>query len=181
MLASAFRSLNASDRTALLAKSGVTEADFARKTDLQIAALARSFDLKQQERLVANAKFSAKELSYWNDAMLASAFRSLNASDRTALLAKSGVTEADFARKTDLQKAAFANVLGAAAFERTILMDRTFNRLGESQQRAVWARLGGRGQFAALRYAGVTPELARGDAMKMNAEFERILKERSSQ
>ena len=165
----------------MLARSGFSEADFQRKNDLQIAALARSFDLKQQERLVANAKFSANELNYWNDAMLASAFKSLNASDRAEMLARSGFNEADFQRKTDLQKAAIANVLGAAAFERTILMNRTFNRLGESQQRAVWARLGGRGQFAALRYAGVTPELARGDAMKMNAEFERTLKERSSQ
>ena len=180
MLAKSVKGLSSSDRASMLAKSSFTEADFARKSDAQLAAFARSLDVAQQERLVANAKFSAKDVSYWNDAMLAKSMKDLNSSDRAAMFAKSGFNETDFQRKNNLQKAAMADVLGAKAFERSILQARSFNYLNAAQMQNVWRSLGRAGQEAALLNAGFEADLARGDSMQRYEHFNRFMADRSA-
>jgi hypothetical protein len=179
-LALAFKSLNASDRAELLARSGANQAAFERMSERQIAGLARSLDRGAQERIAANAQFNAKDMARWNDDTLALAFKSLNASDRGNVLARSGVDEAMFQRSTVVQKAAFADFLGAKAFERSVLHERNFNRLSAAQLQAVWSDLGRGGQEAALLRAGFEADMARGSAIQRQENFERYMKERQS-
>jgi len=113
--------------------------------------------------------------------LLAKGVADLDAKTRDLAFSRFEPNEATFQRMDTMQRAAFADVLGAKAFERSVLRANSFNRLSEAQQLAVWATLGRSGQEAALRYAGFEADLARGPAMERQQHFDRYMQERFAQ
>ncbi len=154
------------------------EAAFERWSANQKAGFVNALNRDAQADLAAAMKIDAGDFAAMRSEMVAEKFSGLDQEARSRAFNRFEANEAAFARWSVKQKAGFTNVLGAKAFERAILQARTFNRLTHAQQRQVWSRLGSDGQFAALRYAGVDVNLARGDALQRGDHFERIMQER---
>ena len=126
-------------------------------------------------------RLEVADLARMNPEALARGFVNLDAKTRQEAIGRFEASEAAFQRMNDTQRAAFANLLGAQTLERSVLQAQSFNRLTQSQQRAVWTNLGRQGQVAALRYTGLTADLARGNATQRDEQFERFIQQRASQ
>jgi len=177
LLASAIDSLDARTRNEAFGRFEGAEA-LERMTARQKAGFALALDRAAQEELAAGIRFEAADLERMDAALLASAIGNLDARARNEAFGRFVATEDAFGRWTSLQKAAFADALGARACGRAVLQARSFNRLSQAQQLEVWSNLGRAGQEAALRYAGLEADLARGTAMQRDVQFEKFMQER---
>jgi len=172
--------MDAEARAEAIGRFDATEA-FARMSAEQQGRFAQSLDLAAQERIANAMRFEAADFGRMNADTLGRAVANMDAEARAEAIGRFEANEATFQRMDNVQRAAFADALGAKAFERAVLQAQTFNRMSEAQQRAVWDNLGRQGQFAALRYAGFNANLARADALQRNEQFERYMQERTSQ
>ena len=108
---------------------------------------------------------------------LGRALASMDAEARAAAIGRFDANQEYFQRMDQAQRAAFADALGAKAFERAILQARAWSDLSRAQQWAAWTSLGRQGQEAALRYAGVSADLAKADALERTIAFERAFEQ----
>jgi hypothetical protein len=141
--------------------------------------LVQALDRAAQERVANALRFEAADLGRLNAEALGRAAARLDAEAREQAIGRFEGEDA-FQRMSDVQRAAFADALGAKAFERAILQARAFNNLRQEQQRAVWANLGRNGQEAALRYTGLSADLARGNALERQMQLDRFMTERQA-
>jgi hypothetical protein len=176
----AVANMDAEARAEAIGRFDATDA-FARMSAEQQGRFVQSLDRAAQQRVADAMRFEAADLGRMNADTIGRAVASMDAEARAEAIGRFEVNEAAFQRMDNVQRAAFADVLGAKAFERAVLQAQTFNRLSEAQQRAVWDDLGRQGQFAALRYAGFNADLARADAQQRNQQFDRYMQERISQ
>ena len=147
----------------------------------QLAQFTLANERAVQKRIADAMRLTGPDLARVETHYLGNAVAALDSEARLNAFSKSAASEAAFQRMADNQRAAFANALGAKAFETAMLQAKMFSRLSESQQRQVWARAGSVGQMAALRYSGFEADLGRGGPVEREAGFERYLSERSSQ
>ena len=154
--------------------------EFAALSANQKFGYFNAFDFAAQETLAGSMRLEARDFQRMDPAIAASALDRADAAnlDRAFAALKRG--GGDYAQLSINQKAGWVNAFGSSACERSVLKVRAFNRLDTNQQRRVWERLGGRGQEAALRYAGVESNLARGSFDHRRTEFEKYLSERSA-
>jgi hypothetical protein len=178
MVAEKFSGLDQEARSRAFKRFEANEAAFERWSANQKAGFVNALNRDAQADLAAAMKIDAGDFAAMRSEMVAEKFSGLDQEARSRAFNRFEANEAAFARWSVNQKAGFTNVLGAQTFERAILQARTFNRLTHAQQRQVWSRLGSDGQFAALRYAGVDANLARGDALQRGDQFERVMQER---
>jgi len=179
-LGRAVANMDAETRVNAIGRFDATEA-FARMSAEQQGRFVQSLDRAAQQRVADAMRFEAADLGRMNADTLGRAVAGMDAEARAEAIGRFEANEATFQRMDNVQRAAFADALGAKAFERAVLQAQTFNRMSEAQQRAVWNNLGRQGQFAALRYAGFNANLARADALQRNEQFERYMQERTSQ
>ena len=179
-LGRAVASMDAEARAEAIGRFDATEA-FARMSAEQQGRFVQSLNRAAQQRVADAMRFEAADLGRMNADTLGRAVANMDAEARAEAIGRFDANEATFQRMDNVQRAAFADALGAKAFERAVLQAQTFNRMSEAQQRAVWDNLGRQGQFAALRYAGFNANLARADALQRNEQFERYMQERTSQ
>jgi len=151
---------------------------FARMSPEQQAHFVLALRAEAQERFANALSFKAADLSRMNIDALGRAVANMDAEARARAVGRYEANEEVFERMNNMQRAAFADALGAKAFERAILQARAFNNLRQEQQLAVWSNLGRNGQEAALRYAGLSADLARGNALERQMQFDRFTSER---
>mgnify|MGYP001828851562 CR=1 FL=1 len=168
------------ERAGYYARFGDSNA-FARMNARQQGSYVLALDRAAQERIASALRFEQADLARMELSLLAKGVADLDAKTRDLAFSRFEVNEATFQRMDTLQRAAFADVLGARALERAVLKTNSFNRLDAAQQRMVWANLGRSGQEAALRYAGFSADVARADALQRDAQFERYMQERFAQ
>ena len=179
-LARAMANMNAVARADALVHFDVRTV-LARAEPAQMAHFTLANERVIQQRIAAEMKLTGPDLARVETQYLGKAVAALDSQARLSAFNKFAADEAAFQRMGDMQRAAFADVLGAKAFETAMLQARTFSRMTEAQQRGVWARSGSLGQTAALRYSGLEADLGRGGPVEREAGFERYLSERSSQ
>ncbi len=164
--------MDAGARAEAIGRFDASEA-MARMNDMQLGSFAQSLDRATQERVASGLRFEAEDIGRLNADVLGRALARMDVEARAAAVGRFEATEAYLQRMDLGQKAALADALGAKAFERAILQAKTWNDLSRAQQWTAWTNLGRQGQEATLRYAGVTADLERTDALQRDMAFER--------
>ena len=172
VLGRALASMDAEARAAAIGRFNADEA-LARMNDEQLGRFAQSLDRAAQARMANNLRIEAQDIGRLNAEVLGRALASMDAEARAAAIGRFDANQEYFQRMDQAQRAAFADALGAKALERSILQARAWNDLSRAQQWAAWTSLGRQGQEAALRYAGVSADLAKADALERTMAFER--------
>jgi len=144
----------------------------------QQGRFVQSLDRAAQARVAQALRFEAADLGRMNADALGRAVANMDAEARAEAIGRYEANEESFQRMDDVQRAAFADALGAKACERAVLQARAFENLRQEQQLAVWDSLGRDGQIAALRYAGLSADVARGTAMDRRNQLDRFTNER---
>jgi len=171
------RALSRMDAEARAAAVGRFDADeaLARMNEMQLGSFAQSLDRAAQSRVANSLRFEADDVGRLNAEVLGRALARMDTEARAATVGRFEATDEYFQRMDLAQRAAFADALGAKAFERAILQARAWNGLSRAQQWAAWTNLGRQGQEAALRYAGVpSADLERSDTFGRTMTFARF-------
>jgi stress-induced morphogen len=177
-LAQKFSGVDLEARANAFRRFEANEVAFQKWTPYQMAGFVRALNRDAQAELAASMRFKAKDFDAMRAEMVAEKFSGLDLAARQNAFRRFEANEAAFEKWTDLQRAGYSDLLGAKGLEHALLQRGTFNRLTQAQQRLVWSRLGSDGQFAALRYAGLEADLARGDFLERGEQFERVMAER---
>ena len=176
VLGRALARMDAQAREAAIGRYNAKEA-LARMNDEQLGRFAQSLDREAQARVANAMRIEAADIGRLNAEVLGRALARMDAQAREAAIGRFEANEAYFQRMDQAQRAAFADALGAKAFERSIVQARAWSDLSRAQQWAAWNSLGRQGQDAALRYAGASADLASADALERTMTFGRMIEQ----